>query len=623
MAATVTATTPQGQHVTLDLDAALSPARREQARGDAIEWIKRFRLVRYDGRSMRERFTYRGDALWWFTELYLHKMRRIDTAVSTVLALEAVREAHQPSRITIQADDPAVRLAATAFGQAHGMPIELTGAGRARPGIGWQSFLIGAGARLSRVRAGARPDRHPAVAAFVHTAFWRDADGGDGPRQESYVGAVLDAVAAGGREGDLYCVGVGPRRNFRARRWWDPVTAPGAGSRLVTPVERLAPSAALADSFRLWRARVRLAHELTTGDDVRAASAYRGCDLWPIVQPELDAVARLQWPWSARAMDEAGAALDALEPGAVVTYAEAGGWGRALVLEARRRGIPSVGLQHGFIYRHWLNYLHEPDEMQPAGGDRGCPIPDRTLVFDRYAETHLREAGHFPTGRVVVTGNARLDELAARCRALAPTRRSIREELGVPAAAGLAVLAAKFSEIRAVLPDLIAAVSALPEMRLIIKTHPAETPDAYAAAVSGAANVVVMPAQADLARLLAAADAIVTMNSTVAIDGLVLGVPALVVGLPNNLSPFVDAGAMAGAAGQAGIGEGLRSLLYDEDARRAILTAGAAFARQYALVADGRAAGRAAAEILALAAHPSARRSGTTADGGPQRPPNQ
>ncbi len=64
-------------------------------------------------------------------------------------------------------------------------------------------------------------------------------------------------------------------------------------------------------------------------------------------------------------MDEAAAALDACRPRVVVTYAEAGGWGRAIVLESRRRGIPSVGLQHGFIYRHWLNYLHEPDEMAP------------------------------------------------------------------------------------------------------------------------------------------------------------------------------------------------------------------------------------------------------------------
>ena len=68
---------------------ALTPARREQARADANQWIKRLRLAPYGGVSMRERFTYRGDSLWWFTELYLHKMRRLDVAVSTVLALEA------------------------------------------------------------------------------------------------------------------------------------------------------------------------------------------------------------------------------------------------------------------------------------------------------------------------------------------------------------------------------------------------------------------------------------------------------------------------------------------------------------------------------------------------------
>ena len=34
-------------------------------------------------------------------------------------------------------------------------------------------------------------------------------------------------------------------------------------------------------------------------------------------------------------MDEAGAALDRLEPAAVATYAEAGGWGRAIALESR------------------------------------------------------------------------------------------------------------------------------------------------------------------------------------------------------------------------------------------------------------------------------------------------
>ncbi len=557
---------------------------------------------------MRQRFRYRHDSLWWFTELYLHKMRQLDAGVRTVLALEAARAEHQPTRLTVASADPAVRDAAVAFGQSHGVPVELAGQARARKNLSWESYSIGLSARLSRMRASALPvARHPAVAAFVHTAFWKQTADASGPQQESYVGAVLDAVAAGGRDGDLYCVGVGPRRNFRTRRWWDPVATWRRDARLVTPVERLAPYASLSESRFLWRNRRKLARDLTSGDAIRDAARYRNCDLWPIVQHELEGVALSQWPWSARAMDEAGAALDALSPGAVVTYAEAGGWGRALVLEARRRSVPSIGLQHGFIYRHWLNYLHEPDEIAPLDHDGGCPIPDRTLVFDRYAETHLLEAGQFPPDRVLVTGNARLDDLVLAFAQQHASRDDIRQRLGVAADQPLAVLTAKFTEIKDDLGDLVAAVAGLPEMRLVIKAHPAENPADYDTAIGRAPNISVAAGQ-DLAPLLAAADAVVTMNSTVAIDALVLGVPALVIGLPNNLTPFVNAGAMAGANGSAAIREGLRSLLYDRDARAAIVARGAEFARHYELESDGKAGSRAAAEILALAGHPAGRR---------------
>jgi hypothetical protein len=571
-------------------------------RSDANDWIKRLRLVSYDGVSMRQRFRYRGDSLWWFTELYLHKSKRLDVAVSTVLALESARDQYQPTRMSVQSGDPDVRDAAEAFGRSRNIAMELQGHPRSRLGLAWPSYLIPLSARLSRLRRTIPVHHHPAVAAFVHSAFWRASAGKAGPQQESYVGAVLDAVAAEGRDADLHCVGVGPRNNFRNRRWWDPVVSTGPRGRLITPIERLAPSAALSGSRDLWRQRHALSHALTTGDAIREAANYRGCDLWSVLRPQLEAVALLQWPWSARAMDEAGAALDALQPGSVVTYAEAGGWGRALILEARRRNVPSVGLQHGFIYRHWLNYRHEPD------GDGGCPIPDRTLVFDRYAEAHLRDAGHFPAAAITVTGNARLDDLSAEFAALSPSRAKLRQSLGLATDQPLALLAAKFTEIRGVLPDLVAAMAALPGARLLIKAHPAENPADYLATIGGVSNVSVAEADADLASLLVAADAMVTMNSTVAIDGLVLGVPALVIGLPNNLSPFVNAGAMLGADGAVQIRERLQSLLYDRSARQAVIASGAAFAGQYALGSDGSAARRAAAAILALAAHPAGRR---------------
>src|SRR5688500_14506161 len=55
------------------LDDYLDAAREEQASLDAYTWIKDVRHARIDGQPLRRQFTVRGDSLWWFTELYLHK----------------------------------------------------------------------------------------------------------------------------------------------------------------------------------------------------------------------------------------------------------------------------------------------------------------------------------------------------------------------------------------------------------------------------------------------------------------------------------------------------------------------------------------------------------------------
>ena len=92
----------------------------------------------------------------------------------------------------------------------------------------------------------------------------------------------------------------------------------------------------------------------------------------------------------------------------------------------------------------------------------------------------------------------------------------------------------------------------------------------------------------------------VTANST-APSRRPLGVPTLVVALPNNLSPFVDAGAMAGAASPQAVAPALRTLLYDREMRQRVALAQEAFMRRYRIQADGQAAERAAEAILSLA----------------------
>lgn len=593
----------------VDLNEYLSPAVEETALTSANAWIKGLRDAVVDGQPMRRRFTYRGDSLWWFTELYLHKTQTVEQIFRTVMALEELAARERPDTLAVESGGGILRGTAPQVAAARG--IRFRGAGRfggtggriARLDVRARGLYVaallsrlkssGARSRGAELVPGAEARRAKAV-AFVHRAFWK-ADVADGSA-EAYIGPVLAAVERDLPAGSVTYVGVGPTENFAARRWWRSAVSEGPAS--LVPIERFAALAALAGSRRLWRERYAFCRALWHSADLRQRAVIRGCDCWPLIRTELAGVALLQWPWSARAMDEAAAALDALRPRVALTYAEAGGWGRALALESRRRGVPIIGLQHGFIYRHWLNYLHEPDEMRPDAGnpaDAGFPAPALTLLFDDYAADHLRRAGHFAPESLAVTGSARLDALvAAAQRVTADEIAAARVSVTGSRDGVFVLLVTKFRQAYSVLPALVDATRAL-GVHLAIKTHPAETPEVYAAAA--APHVRVVPVPVPLAPLLRAAAALVTVNSTVALDAAVLDVASLVVDLPNNLSPFVDAGIMAGAAQPEQIEAELRRILYDERFRAQLAAARAAFIDRFGMRPDGRAAERAAAAV--------------------------
>ncbi|HEY8550845.1 MAG TPA: hypothetical protein VIL35_12885, partial [Vicinamibacterales bacterium] len=385
----------------------------EAALGGANAWIKSLRMLPVDGRPFRDRFTYRGDSLWWFAELFLHREGVITALWHTALALQALCRSESPAALGVADPDPVLRLLVPQVVRQHGLrqlDDVRSGPEAAHLRNRLRGYAYTWAARASRwlPSRGIPSLQRKGTLAFVHAAFWRtsaspasrnpDAGArGSGVAwegEEGYIGPVLDALARSSAA-PVQLVGVGPRRNFRARRWWHPLApswrqAPGGGA--VVPVERLTRAADLRGSFEIWKQRDEVARALLGSEALREASRIAGLDAWPVVQEQLRGIATLQFPWSARAMDEAAAAIERTAPRLVLTYAEAGGWGRAIMLEARRRGVPSAGLQHGFIYRHWLNYRHEPDEMLPSPGnpeDRGFPRPDLTLLYDRHAADHL------------------------------------------------------------------------------------------------------------------------------------------------------------------------------------------------------------------------------------------
>ncbi len=88
------------------------------------------------------------------------------------------------------------------------------------------------------------------------------------------------------------------------------------GDGAVIPVEALTSRQAMAGSRAVWRARHDVAAALLGSPALRAAARVGGYDVWDLIAPELQGIATLQFPWSARAMDEAGAAMDLRTPAA-------------------------------------------------------------------------------------------------------------------------------------------------------------------------------------------------------------------------------------------------------------------------------------------------------------------
>jgi hypothetical protein len=588
----------------------LDGASEEAATVAAHAWIKALRHAAVDGQPLRRRFRFREDSLWWFAELYLHKQQVILNIHRLIAALERLIALEQP--LSMRPAGSSRLLALIVPQAARARNIRWMGG---RPRTPWWARLVRMDARARALMLASRASRlrrrqrtpsaqsgRPTVAAFVHNAFWRR--GSDDGSAESYIGPVLEALEARPAAAVAY-IGVGPASNFRARRWWHALKRAERSAR-VTPIEWFSGPKTMKESGRIWRDRHALRRALWKSADLRRHAIVRGCDCWDAVREELAGIALLQWPWSARAMDEAGAVLDALRPAVALTYAEAGGWGRALILECRRRGIPSVGLQHGFIHRHWLNYRHEIDEMSPDPGhtgDAGFPRPTRTLLFDEYARQHLESQGRFPSDSLEVTGSPRLDALVRSAATISGDEIArVKAIAGCGEGRRLVLLVTKYREATAVLGALAEAVSGMPDMQLAIKTHPAETPDAYSAVAAGVTNIRVLPADAPLAPLLCVSRAVVTVNSTVAIDAAVLGVPALVVGLPNNLSPFVEARLMVGVAQGDAPGPALHRILYDEEFRLQLERDRGVYLARFGIGSDGRAAARSADAILDITA---------------------
>ena len=89
------------------------------------------------------------------------------------------------------------------------------------------------------------------------------------------------------------------------------------------------------------------------------------------------------------------------------------------------------------------------------------------------------------------------------------------------------MVATRYSAIGPVFEELVRAVEAIPDLWLVVKPHPAESPQPYRRTVSevGSSRVQVVGGSENLLELLVASNGLITVDSLASSEALVLGRP--------------------------------------------------------------------------------------------------
>jgi len=595
----------------------------ESVEDAAVAWTKAWgKRALLDGKSFRDLYAWKGVSLWWFAELYLFHSTAAPRYVRTIDSMLRLLEAETPDEVEAvglsDTERVLLRRACTAAGILyHGsarMPTRLLWRTHL---ISWQSrwntFKSFVAALKTRLRPPPPVDPPPGderrILFISHAAFWRS---GRNPKTgaariaEHYFDQIIPDVALH-PELEAKVVAVGPHTAHRRR---------GASERLKEWLRLSADADPFihVNRYASWRVHLEQQRaatlvreawaELRQSAAVAEAFSHRGVSFSDLAEPDLAATLLLQLPWAVRCFEEIREALDDLRPRAVCLYAESSGWGRAVCAACRAAAVPSVAIQHGILYPRYYSYLHGEDEED-------APIPDRTAVFGEAAKRFLIEQGHYPADSLVVTGSPKFDALVSATPDL--DREAVRGRLGVPRGARLLVVASRYRGIRethqsigSAFAGLVRAVELLDDIYLVVKPHPAERGDEYAAAIAaaGATRCRVLAGDVDMAQLLHAADALVTVESLSATEALVLGRPVVILNMPTNLAEMVRSGVAVGVDAGADPGPALASVLQDRETRARLKEARRRYLSELAHGVDGQATTR----IVALLRRISAQR---------------
>jgi hypothetical protein len=552
--------------------------------------VNSLRSVEAGGISLPDTLVYRGVSLWQFLPSYLwpafHRAAELIDALLPVIessgagALVAAPATGPdatvwPATVKAVADALGREAVTTEAPPALDVVAAVRSVDRARAAAG----VLRRRLRSSGFRHGRGARR--LVAATLGNRHWVPRLGSSA-RWDEQISPLIGPLQAQGYD-DILVVDVQdmPRSELAAR------DGNGVSWRPFRDFERRAAAPETAD-----------ARSLLADPAFRRAFSYRGVSLVTALEHELEDALTSLLPATARDLATAAAILHAQRPEAVLATYETGPRGRALIVEAARRGIPSVGLMHGMIFDNHYDYMHDAVTAAPLDEPTAFAIPEQTCVWGPFWRDVLVKRGSYPNRAVSVTGNWRYDSLLR----VAPTKDELRTLLGVPEGkAAVAVLTgsrdvARFLDVATA---AVAAVGAWP----LVKLHPGDHEEYGTQALTAHGFPAAALVRERFAETLLASDAVISQVSTAIGEAAYLDRPVVVVALDDAGGWEQDLAALEAVElvrNPDAVASALAAALRDEEVRRRLAHGREDLVAQWFLDRSGEAADRVAGAVTAL-----------------------
>jgi len=145
-------------------------------------------------------------------------------------------------------------------------------------------------------------------------------------------------------------------------------------------------------------------------NEMNEVFSYRGISFWQFIKPFLnDIFLEPNLPTYINLISKLNQFLKKIEPKMIIQVYETGPFAKAFEINAKKNGIKTIGVQHGFIPSDAADYIFK--EIKGPTQPYGNLIPDITCVFGQHYKEVLTKMGTYPSKKVVVTGNPSYFEL--------------------------------------------------------------------------------------------------------------------------------------------------------------------------------------------------------------------